>query len=56
MAGYSRSEKISTVDIDAPKLSHPVDRVRNGLEVLRETSRGHKVIDFTVLTEDLRDT
>lgn len=51
--GNGGSEKICSVDVDAPELAHPVDGVVDGLEVLGEAGRGDEVVDLAVLGQDL---
>jgi hypothetical protein len=47
--GHRDRIQIGTVDVDAPKLLDPVMRVRDGVVVLGEASRGDQVIDLAML-------
>ena len=48
MPGYFAGEKVSAVNVDAPKLLHAVWWVCYGIEVLREAGRCNKMIDFAM--------
>ena len=52
---HARSKQIGAVDVDAPQLPHSVDRVGDGLKVLREARGRHKIVDLAVLSNDLGD-
>jgi hypothetical protein len=49
----SNCEKICAIDIDAPELADPVDRVIDGLEVLCESCRCDQVVNLAMLFDNL---
>jgi hypothetical protein len=53
MPRHTRRKQIRAVDINAPQLTHAVDGVGDGLEVLGEAGRGHEVVDAAVGGNDL---
>lgn len=53
--GNPSREVIGTVDVDGPAFLHPLGGVVDGVEVLRETGGGDKVVDMAVLGNDLVD-
>lgn len=55
MTGDPGCEQIGAVNIDAPKLLHPVIGVGNCVEVLGETSGGNQVVNFAVILDDVLD-
>ena len=55
MPGNPSREVIGTVDVDGPAFLHPLGGVVDGVEVLRETGGGDKVVDMAVLGNDLVD-
>lgn len=44
-------EEIGAVNIDTPELSHTVDRILDGVEVLSEAGRCDQVVDLAVLAD-----
>lgn len=54
MFGDRDGAQVRPVNVDGPELAHPVRRVRDGVEVLGETRRGHQVVDLGVVREDVR--
>lgn len=53
--GDAGGEEVCAVDVDTPELLHAVERVRDGVEVLREAGRGDEIVDFAVLGKHFRD-
>lgn len=51
--GNTGREQVGTIHDDTPQLLHTVVGVRDGIEVLREASRGDQAVDSTVLVNDL---
>lgn len=56
MSCNASCKQVCTVDIHTPQLAQAVDRVVNGLEVLREASARHEVVDLSVLLDNVVDT
>lgn len=56
VTGNGSGEEVGAVEVDSEQLAHTLDGVVDGLEVLGEPSRGHKVVNFAVLGEDFSQT
>lgn len=56
MLGNGDSEEICAIYVDAPQLAHAVNRVVDSVVVLGETGAGDKVVDLSVLLDDLVNT
>lgn len=52
MLGDTGGEEVGSVDVDAPKLPHPINGVGNSVEVLCETGRIDQVVDLAMLLDD----
>lgn len=55
VTSHTSSEEVGAVDVDAPELSHTIDGVFDGVEVLGEAGRGNEVVDLSVLVDDIRE-
>lgn len=56
MTRNGRGKEIGAVDIDGKQLTHAVNGVVDGLEVLREAGRRDEAVDFAVRFKDFGDT
>lgn len=56
VASDARGEEVRAVDIDAPEFLDALVGVHLGGVVLGEASRGHEVVDLSVLVEDVGET
>lgn len=53
MLRHPDRKEVGPVDVDAPQLLDPVIGVRDGIKVLRESSRSDQVVDLAMVTDDI---